>query len=137
MKISYRKIIFWVLVIVVIAVVLVRPGTHIQYDYRVETISNKCTFDESPEQDNRAVSNSIVIIMPIQTPTPCYEVEGKVSSVGTDLIVDLDVKEKGEVCVECVGITVARVTISNLDKGTYGLQVNTPDKAIITTIMIE
>jgi hypothetical protein len=75
--------------------------------------------------------------MPIQTPTPCYEVEGTVSSFGSDIVVDLRTVQKGEVCVECIGVVVAKVTISNLDKGLYTLQVNAPDKAIIETVKIE
>lgn len=43
----------------------------------------------------------------------------------------IDVVEVGDICAECIGLVTARVTISNLADGTYGLQVKTPDKAII------
>ncbi len=138
MKVSFRKAIIWVVALVIVAIVLVQPSTQrAKYVYDIDTVSNVCNFDEFQKQDIRAVRNSIVIVMPIQTPTPCYEVEGTVSSFGSDIVVNLQTKKKGEVCVECIGVVVAKVTISNLDKGTYGLQVNAPDKAIITTIKIE
>lgn len=132
--------VIWMVVAVVVALLIASyssSGRNGKLTYQIETIENKCTFDVSPEQDIRAVGNSIVIIMPIQTATPCYEVEGTVSSTGNDIRVDLRTVKKGDICAECIGIVTARVTISNLEKGNYGLQVNTPDKAIITTIMIE
>ena len=138
MRVSFTKAILWVVALVIVAIVLVQPGAQrAKYVYDVQTLSNTCNFDEYDQQDIRAVRDSIVIVMPIQTPTPCYDVEGTVSSFVSDIVVDLQTKKKGEVCVECIGVVVAKVTISNLDKGTYGLQVNAPDKAIITTIKIE
>ncbi len=138
MKISLRKSVLWIAVLVVLAVIFIQPATQrSKYIYDIQTISNKCTFDEYPQQDVRAVGNSIVVTMPIQTPTPCYEVKGDVGFFGSDIVVNLRTEKVGEVCVQCVGIVVAKVSISNLDKGLYGLQVNAPDKAIITTVKIE
>lgn len=138
MKVSFRKAVLWAVVVVVLVVVFIQPSTQRgKYVYDIQTISSKCSFDENPEQDIRAIGKSIVITMPIQTPTPCYEVKGSVDFFGSDIVVNLKTEKKGEVCVECIGVVAAKVTISNLDKGTYNLQVNSPDKSIITTIKIE
>jgi len=131
MKFSFKKVVIWLLAMVVVAVVIVQPGTQSsKYVFQVETISNTCTFDEYQQQDVRTVGDSILIVMPIQTATPCYDAEGTVSFYGNDVTVNLDAVKKGEVCVECVGIVVARVTISNLDSGLYNVQINTPDKSL-------
>lgn len=138
MKVSWAKAGIWIFVAAIIIVfVAIRPATQIQYAYEIETVSNLCSFDEIPEQDIRAVGNSIVITLPIQTPTPCYEVEGTVTPAGKNsIVVNLETRQVGEVCVQCVGVVTAKVTISDLEKGIYGLQVNSPDKALITKIMI-
>ena len=141
MKVSFKKVVIWVVVVVVAAVVLIQPGSQRgKYIYQVETINGICNFDYLPQdqqQDVRVVRNSIVVTMPIQTPTPCYDVEGTVNSVGSDIVVNLQTKQRGETCAECLGIVVARVTISNLEKDTYSVQINTPDKSIITTAKVE
>lgn len=139
MRVSLTKAVIWVAAVVVVLVLvssLQNLGRAERFTYQVETVANKCTFDVSPEQSIEAVGNSIVIVMPIQTATPCYEVEGTVSSQGSDIVVDLTTKKVGDVCAECLGIVTARVTISNLADGTYGLQVKTPDKAIITNVRV-
>jgi type 1 fimbria pilin len=129
------------MVVVVVAALLIASysasGRNGKLTYQIETIANKCTFDVSPEQEISAAGKTIIVVMPIQTPTPCYEIEGTVSSTGNDIRVDLRTVKKGDVCVECVGVVTARVTISNLADGTYNVQVNTPDKSIISTVNVE
>jgi hypothetical protein len=138
MKLSPSKLVIWLIAAVVLAVIFIQPGSETgKYVVQVETISNKCTFDENPQQDIRAVGDSIVIIMPIQTPTPCYEVEGVVNFFRNDITVNLQTKKMEGMCAECIGVTVARVTISNLDRGDYTLQINTPDKSIRTNVRVK
>lgn len=138
MKFSFRKTVLWILAAVVIITIFVQPTFYSgKYNVQVETISNKCSFDENPEQEIRTTGSSIVIIMPIQTATPCYEVEGTMSSYRNDLTVDLKTVRKGEICVECLGTVVARVTISNLNSGEYSLHVNAPDKSITQTVNVK
>lgn len=138
MKLSPAKLVIWLMAAVVLAVIFIQPGSETgKYVVQVETISNKCTFDENPQQDIRAVGDSIVITMPIQTPTPCYEVDGSVSFFRSDITVNLQTRKMDGMCVECVGVTVARVTISNLDSGDYTLQINAPDKSIRTGVKVK
>jgi hypothetical protein len=140
MKVSFRKAVIWVAVVVVVLVLissLQNLSKGERFTYQIETIANKCTFDVSPVQEINVIENSIVITMPIQTPTPCYDVKGTVSSQGNDIVIDLKTKRVGDICVECVGVVTARVTISNLSDGTYNLQVKTPDKSIIKTVNVE
>ncbi|MBI4894793.1 MAG: hypothetical protein HY833_03600 [Candidatus Aenigmarchaeota archaeon] len=139
MKLSPAKMLIWVMAVVVLAVVFIQPGSETgKYVYQVETIDNKCTFDEYQQQDIRAVGDSILIVMPIQTPTPCYEVQGSVDFFRSDITVNLQTKKRAEACTaECVGVTVARVVISNLDSGTYGLQINAPDKSVRTSVKVK
>jgi hypothetical protein len=139
MKLSPAKMLIWVMAVVVLAVVFIQPGSETgKYVYQVETVDNKCNFDEYAQQDIRAVGDSILITMPIQTPTPCYDVQGSVSFFRSDITVNLQTKKKEGVCTaECVGITVARVVISNLDPGTYSLQINAPDKSVRTNVKVK
>lgn len=137
MKVSFKKAVLWLVVAAVLAVVFIQPSTQTgKYVYNIETISNKCSFDENPQQSIRAIGDSIEIVMPIQTPTPCYEVKGNVGFFENDIVVNLETQKVGEVCVQCVGVVVAKVTIANLDPGSYSLQINTPDKSLVTTVRI-
>lgn len=135
MKVSLRKASLWIGAAVVIAVfALMQPTTQsARFSYEVETISNTCTFDEFPGQDISVSGNSIIITLPIQTPTPCYEVKGTVTQSGGRLDVNLETEQVGEFCVECVGTVVGKVMISNLAKGTYDIQINSPDKSLATS----
>ena len=138
MKFSFKKIVIWLLLIVAVAVVLVQPGTQRgKYIFQVETVSNTCTFDEYKQESVESTRDSIVIIEPIQTATPCYDIEGSVNFFGSDIAVNLQAKKKGDTCAECIGIVVAKVTISNLDKGTYDLQISAPDRSILKTVRVE
>ncbi len=103
----------------------------------METLSAECGTVVDGELDIRAVGNSIVITIPMQTSVPCYDAVADVSIDGNAILVEINAESRGEVCIECVGRVVGRVTISNLAPGTYGLDVRTPDKAALTTIMIE
>jgi hypothetical protein len=127
------------LVLVLIAVVTVgcvqEPAIVPEWD--VETLSSECGTVVDGELDIRGVGNSIVITAPMQTSTPCYDAAADVAINGNDILVEINAESRGEVCIECVGKIVGRVTISNLAPGSYGLDVRTPDKAVLTTIMIE
>lgn len=138
MKVSYRKIVLWALAAIVILFVLVQPSFQRgKYVYDIQTISNVCSFDEFPQQ-NVATSggDTIIITMPIQTPTPCYTVKGTVNLFGSDMSVNLQTEKNSDTCAQCVGTVVAKVTISNLDKGTYSVQINTPDKQLIVPVKV-
>jgi len=138
MRLSPAKLVIWLMAAVVLAVVFVQPGSETgKYITQIETISNKCTFEESPQQDIRVIGDTIVITMPIQTPTRCYEVSGSVSFFRNDITVNLQTRKMDGTCEECVGVTVARVTVSNLDPGDYTLQINAPDKSIRTGVKVK
>lgn len=138
MKVSFKKTVIWVIAVAVVALVLIQPATQRgKYVYQIDTTSNKCTFDENPEQSIEAGRSSMTITVPIQTPTPCYEVQGDVSFYGSDIVVNLKTVKKGETCAECIGVVAAKVTISNLDRGTYSVQINAPDRALqISTVKV-
>ncbi len=104
--------------------------------WNVETISAECGSVEDVDLDIRAVGNSIVVTAPMQTSNPCYDAAADVSIDGGDILVEIRAESRGGVCIECIGRVVGRVTISNLAPGNYGLDVRTPDKAALTTIMI-
>lgn len=132
MKISVKKSLIWVAVAIIAVVIVMQPGNKTEkFVYDIETISQTCNFDVFEGQDVRSVEDSIIITMPIQTPTPCYDVTGTVNFFGSDIVVNLDTKAKDGFCAECIGTVVAKVTLSNLDKGTYDVQLNTPDKHLV------
>lgn len=137
MKVSRNKIIIWAVAALVVAVVLIEPSTQRgKYSYEIQTISNVCSFDVFPQQNISVSGSSVTIVAPIQTPTPCYDVRGTVNFVGSDIFVNLGIEKKGQTCVECIGTVVAKVTISNLEAGTYNVKVNTPDKSLASEVEI-
>lgn len=132
MKISVKKSLIWVAVAAVAILVVMQPGNRTEkFVYDIDTVSQTCNFDVFEGQDVRSVENSIIITMPIQTPTPCYDVTGTVNFFNRNIVVDLDTKARDGFCAECIGTVVARVTLSNLDKGSYDVQVNAPDKHLV------
>ncbi len=104
--------------------------------FTIETISSTCMTGER-DLDIRAEGNSIVIIAPIQTPNPCYSAVGDVKFSGRDIEVDLSAFSKQGTCIQCIGEVIGKVVVQNLTKGSYGIKVATPDKASITTVVIE
>jgi|GEM_PF-3578403 len=102
-----------------------------------ETISSACISGERGEIGITAAGSSIVITVPIETPTPCYEVRAEATMKEGTIAVSVSTDPKGGFCAQCLGIVVGRITIPNLSPGTYGLTVATPSSAAITTIMIE
>ena len=104
--------------------------------FKIDTVSSAC-MSEQHDLDIRAVGNSVVITAPMQTPNPCYSIVGDVKFSGRDIEVDLSAASKQEICIQCVGEVTGKVVIQNLTKGGYGVTVKTPDRAAITTIMIE
>lgn len=134
-----RNIYIVLTLVVVIAVIVVVEILTVQKSippFAIETISSTCMSEEH-DLDIRAEGNSIVIIAPMQTPNPCYSVAGDVKFSGRDIEVDLSASSKQGICIQCIGEVTGKVGIQNLTKGTYGVKVETPDKATITTVMIE
>lgn len=131
----FSRAIFTVVLLVVSAGCL--QGSVVEPAWTVETISAGCGTVEDGELDIRAVGSSIVITAPMQTSNPCYDAAADVSFDGSNILVEIRAESRGGVCIECVGKVVGRVTISNLAPGVYGVDVRTPDKAALTTIMIE
>ncbi len=132
MKISVKKSLIWVAVAAIAIVVVMQPGSRTEkFVYDIDTISQTCNFDVFEGQDVKSVEDSIIITMPIQTPTPCYDVTGTVNFFGRDVVVNLETRAKDGFCAECIGTVVARVTLSNLDSGKYDIQVNAPDKHLV------
>ena len=125
-------------VILIITIVILQKSTlpELKSDFTIETISSTCMTEEH-DLDIRALGNSIVIIAPIQTPNPCYSIVGDVKFSGRDIEVDLSAVSKQGICIQCIGDVTGKVVIQNLTKGTYGVEVKTPNKAAITTIMVE
>ena len=132
----YKVLIPLVIVLALVAVIEILTVQKPAPLFTIETISPTC-MAENHELDIRAVGNSIVITAPIQTPNPCYSVVGDVKFSGMDIDVDLSAVSKQDVCIQCIGEVTGKVVIQNLTKGIYGVKVKTPDKAAITTIMIE
>ncbi len=102
----------------------------------IETLSTKCRSEQTPS-DIRAVGNTIIIIEAIETPNPCYEVKGEVTIEGTEIVVKLKPENTGDLCIQCIGEVVGRVTIPNLPMGIYSVKLETPQRAAITTIKVE
>ena len=100
-----------------------------------ETLSAKCKVAGTPS-DIQAVDNTIIITAGVVTPTPCYEIKGSVKIEGTEIVVRLEPESRGEVCVQCIGEIVGRVTIPDLPRGIYSVTLQTPESASITTIRI-
>ena len=132
----YKVLIPLVIVLALVVVIEILTVQKPAPLFTIETISSTC-MTENHELDIRAVGNSIVITAPIQTPNPCYSVVGDVKFSGMDIDVDLSAVSKQDVCIQCIGEVTGKVVIQNLTKGIYGVKVKTPDKAAITTIMIE
>lgn len=132
MKFSPRKLVIWVAAAIILAVFFVQPGTQqSKYITQIETVSKVCTFDEYPQQDVRSVGNSIVVTMPVQTPTSCYDVTGTTNFYGNDITVNLKAALTNGTCSsQCVGVIVSRITLSNLDRGDYSVHVNAPDRSL-------
>jgi len=109
----------------VIAIVSFIPKTQsVQPSFTIETISATCVT-EINDLDIQAIGNSIVITAPMQTPNPCYSVEGDVKISGNDIEIDLSAVPKQDVCIQCVGEVTGKVVIPNLSKGMYGVDVKT------------
>ncbi len=136
MRDLYRILFALVIVVAVLVVLKILPTRQSIPDFTIETTSSTCMSEEHA-LDIRAVGNSIVITAPIQTPTPCYSIVGDVKISVEEIEVDLSTVSKQNACIQCVGEVTGKVIIQNLTKGVYGVKVNTPDKATITTIMIE
>lgn len=100
-----------------------------------ETLSAKCKVAETPSVI-QAVDNTIIITAGVVTPTPCYEIKGSVKIEGTEIVVRLEPESRGEVCVQCIGEIVGKVTIPDLPRGIYSVTLQTPESASITTIRI-
>lgn len=138
MKVSYRKLAIWAAIAIVAAVILLQPVTQRgKYVYQIETISNTCTFDVYPQQNATVSGSTLTLVVPIQTPTPCYDVNGTVNFSGSDIFVNLQTEKRGQVCVDCIGEVVGKVTISNLDRGDYSVHVTAPDKSVTQQVKIE
>lgn len=135
MKILYKTLISLAIVVAIVVVVEILT-TRPTPNFTIETLSASCMTEER-DLDIKAERNSIVIIAPVQTPNPCYSVVGGVKFSGRDIEVDLSTVSKQDICIQCIGEVTGKVVIQNLTKGTYGIKVNTPDRAAITTIMIE
>jgi len=132
----YKALIPFVVVVAVVVMIELLPVQKSAPSFTIETISSTCMSEEH-ELDIRGEGNSIVIIAPMQTPNPCYSVAGDVKFSGRDIDVDLSAISKQGVCIQCIGEVTGKVVVQNLTKGTYGLDVRTPDGAAITAIMIE
>ena len=55
---------------------------------------------------------------------------------GTEIVVRLEPESRGEVCVQCIGEVVGKVTLPDLPKGIYSVTLQTPESASVTTIRI-
>ncbi len=100
-----------------------------------ETLSAKCKVAETPSAV-QVEGNTIIITAGLVTPTPCYEMKGNVKIEGTDIVVRLEPQSKGEVCMQCIGEVVGRVTVPDLPPGIYSVTLQTPESASITTIRV-
>lgn len=126
-----------IVILAIVSVIAIQPETPSEGErIKIETISAGC-FVGDTNPDIRAVGKSIVITQPIKTSNPCYEATGTVDINGNEIEVNLDAAETRKICIQCLGEIVARVTIRDLESGIYGLKVNAPGYAAITTIIIE
>ena len=55
---------------------------------------------------------------------------------GTEVVGRLEPESRGEVCMQCSGEGVGKVTIPDLPRGIYSVTLQTPKSASITTIRI-
>lgn len=125
-----------VAVVLIIAIVAISVGPKTIPSFTIETFSSSCVA-EGHDLDIRTSGNSVVITAGILTPNPCYSVVGNVKFLGKKIEVDLSAVSKQGYCIQCIGEVTGKVVIQNLTKGTYDVQVKTPDKAQMTTIAIE
>ena len=132
-----KQLIPLALAILIVSLVLVvisqREPTPV---YTIDTYSSAC-LSEAHDIAISAEGNSIMVIAPMVTPNPCYSASGTVNFIGKEINVELIPLPKQEICVQCIGEVTGKVVIQNLTKGVYGVDVRTPDRAAITTIMIE
>ncbi len=105
-------------------------------NYTIDTISSAC-FSEPHDIAISAEKSSIAIVVFMVTPNPCYSASGIVNFTDKEIDVELIPLPKQGVCIQCIGKVTGKVVIQNLTKGAYGIKVKTPDKAQMTTIMIE
>jgi heat shock protein HslJ len=105
--------------------------------WKVETVSAECGMVEGSDLNISGVGNSIIITVSMGTSVPCFDATGDVTINGNKVLVEIDTKSRGGVCVECIGKIVGRVTIFDLPPGDYEVDVRAPDDSALTTIRIE
>lgn len=82
---------------------------------------------------NLSHSNGVVRLLgQVYTPTPCYTMEANLSSTGSNLILNLNAKPFGRMCIQCIGSIPVEAEISNLTKGQYNLTVYVDDNMVLS-----
>jgi hypothetical protein len=95
-----------------------------QPPYLVETVSATCQSRLSePSIDVR--DDTLIVTESLQTPNPCYGVEGTAVLVDHQITVEFFPDDRGGACIECLGTIVGRITITDLPPGDYTVMVHT------------
>lgn len=100
-----------------------------------ETMSAGCKSGDT-QGDIRTDGNTIIVTEAVTTPNPCYKIRGKVKIEGTDIVVRLEPENEGELCIQCVGEIIGKVSVSGLQSGMYSVRVELPERVVTTSIKI-
>lgn len=105
--------------------------------FNIETLTTQCKSEEATPSEIITEGNSIILIQVFQTPDPCHEIKGNVTFEGNEITVNLKTEDTGQMCIQCIAEVIGKVTISNLSKGTYDLNIRTMERDERTRIEIE
>lgn len=106
-------------------------------EFIIETISARCMSGKTEPFDVRVEEKSVIITQSLMAGTPCHEVKGSVRVIKNDIVVRLWTERIGDVCTMCIGEIVGKVTIPNLTKGTYLVNVSTQQGESVVSVKIE
>ncbi len=112
------------------------PRTYPPPPYTVETLTAACQ-SRPVLPEIRVAGNSVILTEAIQTPNPCYTIRGHVEMTDHHLDVELYPVRREEVCVQCIGELVGRITITDLPAGDYSVTLRTRQRETNTTITIK
>ena len=144
-KINISHIRIGTIITIIVTIALAAFGTKLlpqnqaesrNMELGVEILSSSCLSGQSLDMDIMDIENSIVITAPIETPTPCYDINSNATLAGNNIDIKFYTFPKPGICIQCVGIVVTKATVRDLDPGIYSLKVTTPNRATITEITV-
>jgi hypothetical protein len=99
---------------------VIEPGTELSFDY-VESAHGTVV---TPSVDASSLSSrEVVFVGQLNTPKPCYKLEGDVSVDGTQITLTVDARETSSAtCEAIVGRFIYQGSIRRVGAGTYQLK---------------